>query len=119
LSVKGDLLVKAGETSLLVHHRRLPEQFTNILRERAYRIVIIDPEESKRTAVEKTFRALAVPIAFDRFPFPLDADGRIVTTFPALEILHSGGPLYLVDFDLDRDLYGILRRMKDAAIIRY
>jgi len=119
LSVKGDLLVKAGETSLLVHHRRLPEQFTNILRERAYRIVIIDPKESKRTALEKTFRALAVPIGFDRFPFPLDADGRIVTTFPALEILHSRGPLYLVDFDLDRDLYGILRRMKDAAIIRY
>ncbi len=119
LSVKSDLLVKAGETQLLIHHRRLPEQFANILRERAYRILIIDPVESKRTAVERAFRALAVPIAFDRFPFVLDAGGRIVTTFPALEILHSGGPLYLVEFDLDRDLYGILRRRKNVAIIRY
>jgi len=119
LSVKGDLLVQAGETSLLVHHRRLPEQFVNILAERSYRVLILDPEESKRTAVERTFRALAVPVAFDRFPFALDEGGRIVATFPALEILHSGGPLYLVDFDLDRDLYGILRRMRDIAVVRY
>jgi hypothetical protein len=99
-------------------NRRLPEQFVNILAERSYRFSS-SIRGIETTAVERTFRALAVPVAFDRFPFALDEGGRIVATFHALEILHSGGPLYLVDFDLDRELYGILRRMRGIAVVRY
>ena len=119
LSVRGDLVVKAGETSVLVHHRRIPEQFAGILRERGYKIAVIEPGESKRAALERTFRAMDVPASFNRITFLLDQAGRISTSFPAFEISRSGGPLYLIDFDLDPGLHGILRRLKEVAIIRY
>ncbi|MBN1614805.1 MAG: hypothetical protein JW950_10095, partial [Deltaproteobacteria bacterium] len=122
LTIKADLLVTAGDRRLLFHWTKLPSQFVDILKKDGIEVVLIDEKESNRTVVEKTLQALNISFDFNRYTYSLPEGGehaRGVISFPALRIERETKPLYLVEFDMDRNIYGLLHNRWEVNVLRY
>jgi len=122
LTIKADLLVTAGDKRFLFHWRKLPSEFTDILKKGGTEVVLIAADESNRTIIEKTLRALNIPFSFNRPVYSLSEQGdrvRGIINFPALRVEREPKPLYLIDFDMDRDIYWLLHNRWEVNVLKY
>jgi LysM repeat protein len=122
LTIKADLLVTAGDKRFLFHWRKLPSQFIDILKKGGTEVVLIGAEESNRAIIEKTLRALNISFSFNRYIYSMPEQGdrvRGIINFPALRVEREPKPLYLIDFDMDRDIYGLLHNRWEVNVLRY
>ncbi|MFA4915227.1 MAG: LysM peptidoglycan-binding domain-containing protein [Syntrophales bacterium] len=123
LSLKADLVVKNGDKRLVIHSEKIPPQFTDILRNQGTEIICIGKEEPKRSAIEKTLHNMGIIFTYKNFSFSIPdntekAKANII--YPAIKITpKDGGDLYLIDFDMDRDIYGLLHDKWGVKIIKY
>ena len=123
LSLKADLMVKNGDKEIVIHAEKLPQQFINILRDRGTEVTFIEEGESRRSAIAKTLHVMNIPFSYHDFSFsiPENTDkARVTITFPATKITTKDkGDLYLIDFDMDREIYGLLHDKWGVNFIRY
>jgi len=123
LSITADLLVKKGERSLMIHSKQLPKQFIDTLnKNRGIDTLFLDNTVSRKTAIENVFQFMNIPYSRDNFSFP--ESGKIsqlkgFMTFPAFKIAKDKGFLYLVDFDMDRDIYNYLHTQWEVSLIKF
>ena len=122
LSVKADLMVETEDGVTIFNFERLPEQFSDILMERGNRVFYLSEEEGKRKTIESVLSALGSSFVSDicRFSFSA-AGGQNVCeiSFRALKIESGGKPLYLVEDEMDSDIYGLLNGKWEVELIRY
>ena len=125
LSLKADLIVKNGDKQIMIQAKRLPQQFINILKSKGTEVHSIEEGDSKRSAVEKTLHAMNIPFSYQGFSFSipekaLHSKPRVTITFPAIKITtEDKGDLYLLDLDMDREIYGLLHDKWGVNIVRY
>lgn len=125
LSLKADLIVKNGDKQIMIQAKKLPQQFINILKSKGTEVHSIEEGDSKRSAVEKTLHAMNIPFSYQDFSFSipekaLHSKARVTITFPAIKITtEDKGDLYLLDFDMDREIYGLLHDKWGVNIVRY
>lgn len=125
LSLKADLIVKNGDKQIMIHAKKLPQQFINILKSKGTEVTFIEEGDSKRSAVEKTLLAMNIPFSYQGFSFSipekaLHSKARATITFPTIKITTKDkGDLYLLDFDMDREIYGLLHDKWGVNIVRY
>ncbi|MDI6776481.1 MAG: LysM domain-containing protein [Syntrophales bacterium] len=123
LSIKADLIVKNGDKQVMIHSKKLPQQFINILRDGGTEVAFIEEGDVKRSAVEKTLHTMNIPFSYQSFSFsiPEKTDkARATITFPAIKITtEDKGDLYMLDFDMDREIYGLLHDKWEVNAVRY
>lgn len=123
LRIGVDLLVSRGEQQLIFMSKRLPDQFLNLLRNKGTEVIMITPGETRKSVLEKSFKALNIPCEANSFSFPPPEKNErpgISITFSALKISPDKNKvLYLIDFDLDERMNGFLFEKMGVLVIKY
>ena len=121
LSVKADLETRSGNQRLIFTSKTLPRQFIDILQSRATEIVSLTEKDPPKTAIEKTLIALKLRYTMVPYLFPVSALAKTVSAkvlFPTI-CIPLDPPLYLIDFVMDAELYGLLHDNLGFKIVQY
>ncbi len=123
LRVEADLLVSRGEQRLVFISKKMPDQFVSMLRSNGMEVILTMEGETKKSLLEKSFKAMNIPCEFNTFSFPViektDQSG-ISISFPALKIsVDRNKIMYLVDFDMDERMNGFLAEKMGLLVVRY
>jgi hypothetical protein len=76
----------------------------------------------KKKVIENVLLAVNIPVSFASFSFsvPEKTDKPAGTiSLPAFKITRDKGIFYLIDFDIDSDIYGLLNNKWEVNIVRY
>lgn len=122
LSVRADLLIKKDQKQIIFISKQLPPNFLSVLKkESGTEIIILNRDETKNLTIEKTLNAAALPFSFKEFsfPFPNENQVRAIISFPAFKVLRDGIPIYLINFNMDHDLYEFIFKYWKVALIKY
>jgi hypothetical protein len=122
LSVTADLLIRKGGKRFILHTKRLPEQFLQILREAGTEVIPIGETDQGRSLVEGVLRGLGIPVSFGYFSFRIPEEGkrpRLTGSFSTLRMMNEGEPVYLIDFDLPPSGLPFLDGPREGRIVRY
>jgi hypothetical protein len=106
----------------MFHATPLPSHFIDILRENDVEPVLLTQGNSRRTTIEQTLAGLGVSFSSDIFSFsvPQEADKpRGVIRFPAIRVTFNKSSWYLIEFDMDQDLYQLLHHKWGVNLIKY
>jgi LysM repeat protein len=122
ISIKADLLAKKGDKQIMIHSKKIPQQFIDSLKARGIETISLDGGEMKKKVIENVLQAANIPFSFDSFSFsvPEKTDKPAGTiSLPAFKITRDKGIFYLIDFDIDSDIYGLLNNKWEVNIVRY
>ncbi|MFH1080146.1 MAG: LysM peptidoglycan-binding domain-containing protein [Pseudomonadota bacterium] len=122
LSVKADLIVRQGNKRTMFHAKSLPPQFADILRENGVEPILLTQEDSRSTVIEKTLVGLGVPFSPGVFSFSVPQEvnkPRGVIRFPAIRMAVNKSSQYLIEFDMDQELYHLLHKQWGVNLIIY
>jgi LysM repeat protein len=122
LSLKPDIMLKKDQREILISSKKLPQQLIEALSQQKKEVYVIDARVSKRTALSKVLSALRITSSVGRYSFYIAEKGRkakITITLPAVKIDRKGTPVYLIDYDLESNLYTLLHENWNAEIVRY
>ncbi|HOO90035.1 MAG TPA: LysM peptidoglycan-binding domain-containing protein [Syntrophales bacterium] len=121
LSITVDLLLTAGERRIIVTSNGISEQVRHILEKRGDTVVVVSNGENRRVIIENVMRAMNISCLYDDFMFLLSGHtgkerGNI--SLPALW-LGDDEPFYLVDYDIDNGMCGLLEKEWKVKLVRY
>ena len=120
LSIKADVLVKNGEKQYVVYSRSMPQQFINVLTQAKYELIFVADTDSPKAIMEKILGKLNVPFVSGYFTFSgIDKNyAPFNFSFNGTKI-KTDKDLYVIDFDIDQSLRGLLQESWSANIARY
>jgi LysM repeat protein len=121
-SIRADVLAKKGDRKIIILSKKIPQQFVDSLKTRGTETISLVGGETKKTVIENVLLAANIPFSFASFSFavPENADKPAGTiNFPAFKITRDKEDSYLIDFDMDSDIYGLLNNKWGVKIIRY
>jgi hypothetical protein len=122
LSIKAELMIHTGDHALLYVEKELPRQFIDILKKDGTKTIIISEKTQRKELVEKTLEALNLPFSVGKFEFPSSGRAkrdRWQILLPAIKLAGDRNSFYLVDFDMDRQLYELLHKRWGIQLVRY
>ena len=123
LSIKADVQTRMGEREFLFLSKPLPKQFMSILEGRSTEIILLSSGDSSGVTIEKTLTGLKIPYSTIPYMFPVskhpDLD-MVKVIFPTLRIdTEKQKPYYLIDFEMDPEMYSLLHTHMGFTIVRY
>ncbi|MEA3487164.1 MAG: hypothetical protein U9R20_05850, partial [Thermodesulfobacteriota bacterium] len=121
LSIKADLLLNIEGGRIIITSSSVSDQVMDVLQKRGDRIIFISEGESRKEIIEDIMRVMKIPCLNKGFKFPLsgrngEESGSI--SLPALR-LGDGEILYLVDYDVDKEICGLLNKEYKVTLVRY
>jgi len=122
LSVKVDLLVKTDTATVILHSKKMPVEFTDVLKKKKTDVVFISEKARKRATIERVLTAVRVPYLVDTFTFPFSQlngkmGGEVVLS--AIRVKGKNGLLYLSSREIDKSIYGLLNKKWGVSVARY
>jgi hypothetical protein len=122
LSIKADLTVKREDKQIIILSKKIPQQFIDNLKNRGIETIFLEEGETRKAVIEKVLHTMNIPFSFNSFSFSIpektnNTKGTI--TFPAFKIARDKEYFYLIDFDIDRDIYGLLNDRWEVNIVKY
>jgi len=120
LTMKADLLVKKGDRHIMIHSKQLPQQFTDTLKKKGTDVTFIEQSMDRKAVIDKTLQIMNIPYTFDNYSFSAKTGqpGYSVMV-SAFKVLRDKGFLYLIDFDMDHDLYSLLHHTGEVSLVKY
>lgn len=120
LSIKTDIIVTRGEKKTLVFSRDLPPQFVNILQKAGNELIFISNQEDPAKNMEKILRGFNFVFTSGYFTFSgLDKNQPPYNfSFNGTKI-KTDKDIYIVNFDFNPDMRGLLQETWSASILRY
>jgi hypothetical protein len=122
LSVTADLLIRKGEKQFILHTKRLPDQFLNILKEAGKEVIPIGENDQGRSLIEGVLKGLGIPVPFGYFSFRIPEESkrpRLSGSFSTLQVMNEGEPIYLIDFDMPPAVLPFLNGRRGGRVVRY
>ena len=118
LSIKADLLVKTSDKKYIIYSQNLSQQFTNALKQDGYETIFVSDKDSPRNIMENVLRGFNIPFTNGNFTFSgLERNQAPYTLkFSGTKINQD---LYVIDFDIDQELRGLLQEVWSANIAKY
>ena len=121
LSIRADLLLNTEGGRIIITSSGVPDQVMNILQKRGDRVIFISEGESRKEVIENIMRVMKIPCLNKDFKFPLsglngEESGNI--SLPALR-LGDDETLYLVDYNVDKEICGLLNKEYKVTLVRY
>ena len=122
LSMKVDLLLKINDMQIIIHSRKIPQQFTDVLKKRGTDVVFISEGEKKEKVFEKVLHAIGTTFLRDKFSFSFSRwngknGGEIFIS--AIRIKGKHGLLYFVDQEINKGIYGLLHKKWGVNLVKY
>jgi hypothetical protein len=120
LSIKADVLVKNENKKYIIYSQSLSPQFVNALKQAGNEIIFIKDNDPPENIMEKILHGLHIPFTSGNFTF----SGREKKQAPyALNFngtkIKTDKDLYVIDFDFDQELRGLLQEVWSANIAQY
>jgi LysM repeat protein len=120
LSIKADVLVKDGNKKYVIFSRNLTQQFITVLKQAGYEIIFVADNEAPKNIMEKILRAFNITFASGYFTFSgMDKNQAPYTMSFGGTKIKTDKDLYVIDFDIDQELRGLLREVWSANIAKY
>jgi len=118
LSIKADVLAKNGDKKYFIHSQNLSQQFTNALKQAGIEIILVSDSASPRNNMENILRGINIPFTSDNFTFSGLSRSQAPYTlkFSGTKINQD---LYVIDFDIDQGLRGLLQEVWSVNIAKY
>lgn len=120
LSIKADVLVKNEDKKYIIHSQMLSQQFTNALKQAGNELIFVKDSSSPKNIMENILRGINIPFTSDNFTFSglSKSQAPYILKFSATKI-KTNQDLYVVDFDFDQELRGLLQEVWSVNIARY
>jgi hypothetical protein len=122
LSIKADLSVKRGKKQIIILSKKISQQFIDNLKNSGTETLFLEEGETRKVVIEKVLQAMNIPSSFNSFSFSIPEktnNPKGTISFPAFRIARDKGYLYLVDFDIDRDIYRLLNDRWEVNVVKY
>ncbi len=121
LSIKADLLLNIKSGRIIITSSSVPDHVMNILQKRGDRVIFIPEGESRKEVIENIMRVMKIPCLSNDFKFPLSGRNGKESGNISLPALRLGGDeiLYLVDYDVDKEICGLLNKEYKVTLVRY
>jgi hypothetical protein len=120
LSIKADILVTRGEKKYIIFSRDLPPQFINILKKAGNELIFIPDTDTPSKTMEKLLTGFNFVFTSGHFSFSGTDKNQ-----PPYSLGFSGTKIktdkdiYVVNFDFNQDLRGLMQETWSANIVRY
>jgi len=120
LSIKADVLVKNEDKKYIIYSQTLSQQFINALRQAGYELIFVKHSHSPKNIMDNILRGMNIPSTFDNFTFSGLSKSQAPYTlkFSGTKI-KTNQDLYVVSFDIDQELRGLLQEVWSVNIARY
>lgn len=121
LSIQVDLLLNTEGARVIITSNRISGQVLNILQKRGDKVIFISEEKNRGEIIENIMRAMNIPCLNDDFKFLLSGHNGKESGDISLSALRLGGDeiSYLIDYDIDNGIYGLLNKEWKVTLVRY
>lgn len=117
LAIKADVLVHRNDVQYIIYSQNLSPQFITALKNTGHETIFVNNNDTPKTIIEEVLRGLDIPFHSGIFTFSgLDRkQAPYSLKFNGIKINHN---LYVVDFDFDQELRGLLQEiwLSDIAV---
>ncbi|HUN55458.1 MAG TPA: LysM peptidoglycan-binding domain-containing protein [Smithella sp.] len=120
LSIKADVLVKNEDKKYIIYSQTISQQFLSALRQTGNELILVKNSNSPKYIMENILRGINIPFTSDRFTFSGASKNQAPYTlkFSGTKI-KTNQDLYVIDFDIDQQLRGLLQEVWSVNIARY
>lgn len=118
LSIKADVLVHKDDKKYVIYSQLLSQQFTNALKQAGHETIFVNDSDSPKNIMGNVLSGLGIPFTYEQFTFsgPEKNQAPYAVKFSGTRINQD---LYVVDFDMDSELRGLLKEVWSINIARY
>ncbi len=120
LSIKADMIVTRGERKTVIFCRNLPPQFVTILQKAGNELIFLSDQDDPVKNMEKILRGFQFVFTSGYFTFsgPDKNQPPYTVGFNGTKI-RMDKDVYVVNFDFNQDVRGLLQETWSANIVRY
>ena len=118
VSIKADFRLAVNGKEILIVFKKIPKKFLDILNGRGITVITLSEDMEESTIVKGILGAIGIPFSRGSFSFP-SASERMEICLPAIKAQPRGDLLYLVDYDIDSKIYGLLHEKWKVKAVRY
>ncbi len=120
LSIKADVLVKYQDKKYIIYSRNLSQQFINVLKQAGNELIFVADNEPPKNIMEKILRSFNISFASGNFTFSgIDKNQAPYTINFSGTKIKTDKDLYVIDFNIDHELRGLLKEAWSANIAKY
>ena len=118
LSLKADVLITKDNKKYVVYSQPLSQQFINALKQAGDETIFVSDGDSPKTIMESVLGGIEIPFSYEHFVFsgPEKNQAPYVLKFTGTKINQD---FYVVGFDMDSELRGLLQEVWSVKIARY
>jgi hypothetical protein len=118
LSLRADVLAKNGDKKYIIHSQNLSRQFINALTQAGNETISVSDSDSPKNNMENILRGLNIPFTSNNFTFSGLSRSQAPYTlkFSGTKINQDS---YVIDFDIDQGLRGLLQEVWSVNIAKY
>jgi hypothetical protein len=120
LSIKADVLVNNENKKYIIYSQSLSPQFTNSLKQAGNELIFVNDNDDPKNIMEKILHSLNISFISGDFTFsgPEKNQAPYILNFIGTKI-KTDKDLYVIDFDIDQELRGLLQEVWSANIAKY
>lgn len=120
LSIKADVLVKYQDKKYIIYSRTLSQQFINVLKQAGNELIFVADNDPPKNIMEKILRSFNIYFASGNFTFSgIDKNQAPYTLNFSGTKIKTDKDLYVIDFNIDHELRGLLKEAWSANIAKY
>ena len=120
LSIKADIVVTRGEKKTIIFSRHLPPQFVSILEKGGNDLIFVSDQNDPLKNMDKLLRGFNIVFASGYFTFSgLDKNQPPYNFGFNGTKIKTDKIIYVVNFDFNQELRGLMQETWSANIIRY
>ena len=120
LSIKADVLVTNENKRYIIYSQSLSQQFANSLKQAGNELIFVKDNDEPKNIMEKILHGLNISFTSGNFTFsgPEKNQAPYALNFIGTKI-KTDKDLYVIDFDIDQELRGLLQEVWSANIAKY
>jgi hypothetical protein len=120
LSIKADVLVTNENKKYIIYSQNLSQQFINSLKQTGYDLIFVNDNDEPKKIMETVLHGLNISFTSGNFTFSgLEKNqAPYALNFIGTKI-KTDKDLYVIDFDIDQELRGLLQEVWSANIAKY
>ena len=120
LSIKADLLVTNENKKYIIYSQNLSQQFANSLKQAGNELIFVNDNDAAKNIMENILHGLNISFTSGDFTFSGTEKNQApyALNFIGTKI-KTDKDLYVIDFDIDQELRGLLQEVWSANIAKY
>jgi LysM repeat protein len=120
LSIKADVLVTNENKKYIIYSQNMSAQFVNSLKQAGNELIFVNDNDEPKNIMEKILHGLNISFTSGNFTFsgPEKNQAPYALNFIGTKI-KTDKDLYVIDFDIDQELRGLLQEVWSANIAKY